>query len=148
MAARMMPRNPTPDILAGVRTQTPDDASLFAMFGHVDDEGRQDIPVDLIDDNPWQPRQDYDGIDEIDGDKMIIWYPKPERLVINVAQYARPDSRDTRIAELERRIESALAYCGGKMHPTDKVFMIYTTLMEDEMTEAQPSATAYEEMAI
>lgn len=64
-----MPRQPTPpDLLATVRAQTPDDASLAAMFGPVQDEGRQDIPLDLIDDNPWQPRQDYDGIDELAAD--------------------------------------------------------------------------------
>lgn len=66
----MPPRNPTPDIMAHVRAQTPDDAALNAMFGPAHearqrDAGRQDIPVDLIDDNPWQPRQDYDGIDEL-----------------------------------------------------------------------------------
>lgn len=64
----MPPRNPTPDIMATVRAQTPDDAALAAMFGPVQDEGRQDIPLDLIDDNPWQPRQDYDGIDELAAD--------------------------------------------------------------------------------
>ena len=64
-----MPRQPTPpDLLATVRAQTPDDAALAAMFGPVQDEGRQDIPLDLIDDNPWQPRQDYDGIDELAAD--------------------------------------------------------------------------------
>jgi ParB family chromosome partitioning protein len=67
----MPPRNPTPDILApvaadGSRANT-DDAALAAMFGPVAG-GRQDIPVDLIDDNPWQPRQDYDGIDELAAD--------------------------------------------------------------------------------
>lgn len=69
-----MPRQPTPpDLLATVRAQTPDDAALSAMFGPAQDAlqrdaGRQDIPVDLIDDNPWQPRQDYDGIDELAAD--------------------------------------------------------------------------------
>lgn len=64
-----MPRQPTPpDLLATVRAQTPDDDALAAMFGPVQDEGRQDIPIDLIDDNPWQPRQDYDGIDELAAD--------------------------------------------------------------------------------
>lgn len=73
----MPPRKPTLDILdttgAIVRAQTPDDASLRAMFGPAHearqrDAGRQDIPVDLIDDNPWQPRQDYEGIDELAAD--------------------------------------------------------------------------------
>lgn len=69
-----MPRPPTPNMLAPiVRAQTPDDAALSAMFGPAQDAlqrdaGRQDIPVDLIDDNPWQPRQDYDGIDELAAD--------------------------------------------------------------------------------
>lgn len=73
----MAPRNPTPDILgtagAIVRARTPDDAALNAMFGPASDalqrdRGRQDIPLDLIDDNPWQPRQDYEGIDELAAD--------------------------------------------------------------------------------
>lgn len=65
----MTPRKPTPDdLLATVRARTPDDASLAAMFGPLPSEGRQDVPLDLIDDNPWQPRQDYDGIDELAAD--------------------------------------------------------------------------------
>jgi ParB/RepB/Spo0J family partition protein len=69
-----MPRPPTPNMLAPiVRAQTPDDAALSAMFGPAQDAlqrnaGRQDIPLDLIDDNPWQPRQDYDGINELAAD--------------------------------------------------------------------------------
>lgn len=69
-----MARATTPDILGAiVRAQTPDDAALVAMFGPAQDAlqrdaGRQDIPLDLIDDNPWQPRQDYDGIDELAAD--------------------------------------------------------------------------------
>ena len=73
----MPPRNPTPDILntagAIVRAQTPTSDELTAIFGPAQDAlqrdaGRQDIPVDLIDDNPWQPRQDYEGIDELAAD--------------------------------------------------------------------------------
>ena len=34
----------------------------------------------------------------------VYWYPQPERLVIDAAQYAKPDPRDARIAELETAI--------------------------------------------
>ena len=53
-----MPRQPTPpDLLATVRAQTPDDASLAAMFGPVAD-GERIIQIALVDldDNPFQRR--------------------------------------------------------------------------------------------
>jgi hypothetical protein len=43
----MPPRNPTPDIMADVRAQTPDDASLRAMFGPPADGERSAVaPAD------------------------------------------------------------------------------------------------------
>ena len=39
----------------------------------------------------------------------VYWYPKPERLVIDAAQYAKPDPRDARIAELEAQLAACRA---------------------------------------
>ncbi len=84
-----MPRPPTPDILgAAVRARTPDDASLNAMFGPARDAlqrdaGLQDIPVDLIDDNPYQPRTDYVAIEELAADIQrngLLQAPKGRRM--------------------------------------------------------------------
>jgi ParB/RepB/Spo0J family partition protein len=53
----MPPRNPTPDIMADVRAQTPDDASLRAMFGPpADGERIVQIALHALDDNPFQRR--------------------------------------------------------------------------------------------
>lgn len=91
-----MPRPPTPDILADVRAQTPADDLVAVvgaprtgspdwerLMGRAAPTGLQDIPLDLIDDNPWQPRQDYAGIDELAADIQrngLLQTPKGRRM--------------------------------------------------------------------
>lgn len=59
-----MTRQPTPTLLADPPVSIQDDVALiFAPAAPVDlsfDAGVVPVPLDLIDDNPWQPRQTYD----------------------------------------------------------------------------------------
>lgn len=81
----------------------------------------------------------------------VYWYPKPERLIIDAAQYAKPDSRDAYIAELEaamRHIRTlALDAPSLALNMTDgDIFDAIAQHAVDALAGAQPAATVYEEL--
>lgn len=81
----------------------------------------------------------------------VYWYPKPERIVIDAAQYAKPDSRDARITQLEtalRHIRTlALDAPSLAMNMTDgDIFDAIALCAVDALAGAQPAATVYEEL--
>lgn len=66
-----MARQTTPDLLGAM--MPPDDLSLAAMIGApgalpIQRDGIQNVPVEWIDDNPFQPRVEYSGIEELAAD--------------------------------------------------------------------------------
>lgn len=84
-----MARQPTPDIFqdalaAGKAIQ--DDVRLImgdSSATHVRRDGLQDVPVELIDDNPFQPRAEYTGIEELAADiaaNGLLQVPKGRRM--------------------------------------------------------------------
>lgn len=82
----------------------------------------------------------------IDG---VIWYPRPERLVVDVAQYAKPD---TRIAELETALRNIRTLAYGATYVAvahNDVFDAIYKLAADALSgTTETTGTVYEEMAI
>lgn len=83
----------------------------------------------------------------------VFWYPRPERLVIDAAQYAKPDSRDARIAQLTTALQHVQRLAADRAAletiGLDNVLDAIAVLAVDALAgEAQPSATVYEELAI
>lgn len=79
-----MTRQPTPDLLAEAVDLAPRD-DVVLVFG-APGEGRtalQDVPVGMIDDNPFQPRVEYTGIEELAADigaNGLLQVPKGRRM--------------------------------------------------------------------
>ena len=64
-----MARQATPDLLAEAVDATPrDDVALVFGAPGASRTALQDVPVGLIDDNPFQPRVEYSGIEELAAD--------------------------------------------------------------------------------
>lgn len=64
-----MARQATPDLLAEAVDATPrDDVELVFGAPGASRAALQDVPVGMIDDNPFQPRTDYTGIEELAAD--------------------------------------------------------------------------------
>lgn len=77
-----MARHETPDLLGEAIPS--DDPSLATMFGApgASRAALQDVPVGMIDDNPFQPRTDYTGIEELAADiaaNGLLQVPKGRR---------------------------------------------------------------------
>jgi len=60
----------------------------------------------------------------------VFWYPRGERVIVDAAQYAKPDQRDAQIARLEQAL-TAIAR------------LVSDVLVEQSMK----SGTVYEEMS-
>jgi ParB/RepB/Spo0J family partition protein len=78
-----MARQATPDLLAEAVDATPrDDVELVFGAPGASRAALQDVPVGLIDDNPFQPRTDYTGIEELAADiaaNGLLQVPKGRR---------------------------------------------------------------------
>ena len=78
-----MARQATPDLLAEAVDATPrDDVELVFGAPGASRAALQDVPVGMIDDNPFQPRTDYTGIEELAADiasNGLLQVPKGRR---------------------------------------------------------------------
>lgn len=77
----------------------------------------------------------------IDG---VIWYPRPERLVVDVAQYAKPDSRDARIVTLETALRHIRTLAGDNLimeADTDDIFDAIYNLAVDALVGTTEEVT-------
>ena len=112
-----MARQPTPNIFqdalaAGKAIQ--DDVRLImgdSSATHVRRDGLQDVPVELIDDNPFQPRAEYTGIEELAADiaaNGLLQVPKGRRM---------PDGR-VQLQYGHRRLR-AVIHLGWKTMPVE-----------------------------
>lgn len=84
----------------------------------------------------------------------VYWYPQPERLVIDLSRYAKPDPRDARIAELERALMHIrnIAHTRVKMESVDpdcalEAIVLLLLASGALAGTARPTGTVYEELS-